>query len=215
VEQPDGQIAADSAQITFVSLNPANSEITGFGGSCLPVTTANTFGPGTVTALGAPISFSFTENGNVFNVTATISGDGTSILNGTYTPQTGNTCTDPGGTITGTLLSKLSGTYTGTMCPLASTCQSSSEFTDTVVSATVSESSSNVLTLGLVLSGTDNTNFTLTGPVTGNAFSATGTFQGQTLTYYGYYEQLSSVPTLYLVNGTNPAQPFHVGTLAQ
>jgi len=161
------------------------------------------------------------DYGSVFNVTATLSGDGKSILNGTYTPQAGNACSDPGGTITGTQVAKLSGTYAGQMCPLASaTCSNpQQDFTDTVT-ATVAEKSVNTLTLSLALQGTDNTTFTMTGSATGNAFSVTGTFQGQTITYLGYYEQIYdstlqiNIPSVYLVNATNPAQPAYVGTLA-
>ena len=213
VEQPDGQIAASSTQIAFVTLNPANSSITGFGGSCLPVTTGDSLGPGSITALGGPINFSFTENGNVFNVTGAISGDGSTIT-GTYTAQTGNMCSDPGGTINGTVVSRFSGTYLGNMCPpSSSSCASAADFTDSVT-ATVTVNSSSVLTLNLVLTGTDNTNFTLSGPVTGKAFSLTGTFQGQTLTYYGYSELVSNAQSLYLVNATTAAQTEYVGTLS-
>jgi hypothetical protein len=220
MQEPDGQITASGTQIAFVALDPTTSNVTAFGGNCLPITSVNNLGPGSVTALNAPINFTFTENGNVFNVTGTLSGDGKSILNATYTAQSGNICSDSGGTIMGTVVSKLSGTYTGQMCPPASTsCQSAADFTDNVT-ATVSESSSSTLTLSLLLSGTDNTNFTLSGPVTGNAFSLQGTFQGQTLTYYGYSEQVYSstlqtnVPSLYLVNATAAAQPKYVGTLS-
>jgi hypothetical protein len=72
----------------------------------------------------------------------------------------------------------------------------------------------------LLLSGVDNTSFTLTGPVTGNAFFVLGTFEGQTLAYYGYYEltydsldNAFDIQTLYLVNATNPSQPAYAGSL--
>lgn len=217
LEQPDGQITANSSQIEFLSLGAVapNVTVTGFGGNCQPITSAVSLGPGSVTTLGSPISFTFTENGNVFNVAGMLSGDGTMLLNGTYTAQAGNTCADTGGTIMGYTVPKLSGTYIGQMCSLGSNgCQS---FTDTVVSATLSESSSGVATLSLVLTGTDNTTFTMTGPVMGNAFSVQGTFQGQLLTYDGYFEQVSkkgsTVAGLYLVNATNVAQPAYAGTL--
>jgi hypothetical protein len=216
-EAPDGQITATSTQIAFASLASVsqNLDITAFGGNCLPITSLNSLGPGSVSALDAPFNFTFTENGNAFNVTGTLSGDGQSLLTGTYTPQTGNTCSDPGGTITGTVVSKIFGTYGGKMCPLASaSCSSSQDFTD-IVNATTSESSSNVLTLNLaVTAGPDTgTNLTMNGPVTGNAFSASGTFQGQLLTFYGYFETVGSTPSLYFVNAGNTAQPMYVGTL--
>ena len=211
--QPNGQITATSNQIAFVSQSASSLSITGFGGACQPVTTTNGLS-GTANALEGPIQFSFTENGNVFNVTATLSSDGKSVLNGTYTAQNGNACTaDTGGTITGLAVAKLTGVYSGKMCPLSSSCSSSSQFTDTV-NAAASETSSGVLTLNLTLTGTDNTSLTLTGPVTGNAFLVQGTVQGQTVVYYGYYEVLKGTPSLYLVNATNTASPDYVGTLA-
>ncbi len=215
VQQPDGAISASSDQIAFVNIDPNTSHATGFGGNCLPATTASGVGPGTLTALNAPISFAFTENGSVFNVTGTLSGDGKSILSGTYSAQSGNSCADSGGTITGTAVPRLAGIYTGSICPpsSSSSCTSSSDFTDSAT-ATLSENSSSVLTLTFVLTGQDNTSFTLSGPVTGNAFSIQGTFGGQTLTYYGYSEAVSNAGALYLENVTNSTQPNYVGTLS-
>ena len=212
IEQPDGQIAAGSTQIAYVSLNASSLDATGFGGNCMPATAVNSLGPGSITAFGEPITFAFTENGNVFNVTGTLSGDGKTIT-GTYTAQSGNICTDPGGSISGTALSKVAGNYSGKMCPLGGSCASSSDFTDNVT-ATVTENSGSVLSLSLVLTGTDNTSFTLSGPVTGNAFTLQGIYQGQTLTYYGYSELVKNTQSIYLVNATNAAQPDYVGTLS-
>jgi hypothetical protein len=207
VEVPNGQISANSTQIAFVSLATVsqNLNITAFGGSCgATPTSANSLGPGTVTGYGSPVSFTFTENGNVFNVTTTLSGDGQSMLSGTYTPQSGNinTCSDPGGTITGAIVSPLPATFTGQMCPLASVSSCSSQSDS--VTATVTTHSGQI-NLSLALQGTDNTSFTLTGPITGNAFRAQGTYQGQTLVYYGYFESVgtSSVPSIYLVNAAD------------
>ncbi len=220
IQQPNGQITASGTQIAFVALDPATLNITAFGGNCLPATAANNIASGSVTALQAPINFAFTENGNLFNVTGTLSGDGTTLLNATYTAQGGNTCSDPGGTITGNVVPKLAGTYSGQICPPATTsCQTSSDFTDNAI-ATVSENSSSALTLNLALTGTDNTSFTLSGPVTGNAFTLQGTFQGQPLVYYGYAEvaynatQHANSPSIYLANATNVVQPAYAGTLS-
>ena len=217
LEQPDGQLSASSTQIAFVDINPNSLtpiNITGFGGPCGPISSSNSLGPGSVTAPNAAMNFTFTENGTVFNVYGTLSGDGQSFLNGTYT-ESGSSCSaDTGGTITGTIVPKLSGTYVGPLCPLASTsCQNSQDFTDSAT-ASLSESSGGVLTLSLTVTGTDNANFTMTGPVSGNAFSVQGTYQGQLLTYYGYFEVHSNVQSLYLVNATNPVEPAYVGTLA-
>jgi len=207
LEQPNGLISASSTQIAFVSLNPTTMDATGFGGPCpaapVPI---NGLGPGAVTALGEPFNFTFAENGNVFNVTAMLSGDGKSFVNGTYTAQTGNPCTDPGGAITGTVVTALPGLFAGNMCPLSATsgaCQMSDS-----VNATVSENSSATVTLTLAFTaGPDaGTNFTMTGPATGNTFLVEGTFQGQPLSYYGYFEQLSpeNVGSLYFVNAADP-----------
>lgn len=218
LEQPDGQITASSSQISYVSINPSSLlpiNITGFGGSCTPISSVNSLGPGSVTTLGGTMTFTYVENGTVFNVVGTLSGDGQSMLNGTYV-QSGNTCaTDTGGTITGMIVPKLTGNYLGQMCALGnSSCQDvQQDFTD-AANATISESSSGALTLNLALTGTDNANLTLNGTVTGNAFSAQGTYNGQLLTFDGYYEIYANVPSLYLVNATNPVQPFYVGRLA-
>ena len=87
-------------------------------------------------------------------------------------------------------------------------------FTSVLPSATIN---STTLTLNLLLSGADNASLTLTGPVTGNEFSVQGTYQGQSVSYTGYYEQTDSAadnqPALYLVNATNSGQPTYAGTL--
>jgi hypothetical protein len=80
--------------------------------------------------------------------------------------------------------------------------------------------SAETLTANLALTGANNTNLTLTGPVTGKSFSIQGTFQGLVVTYLGYYEitydcldQLYDLPTLYLVNAQDPSQPGDLLTL--
>ena len=235
LEQPNGQITANGNQIAFVNLQSVGQvfSATGFGGLCTAATTTPTYslGPGAVTAIDAPFNFSFTENGAVFNVTGTLGGDGQSLVNGAYTPQSTSPCTnaagavtDPGGTITGTVVAKLlSVPYSGKMCPVANSvadpaqnCAAQSDFTDTVT-ATVSESSSAKLTLNLVITNASgSTNFTMTGVVTGNAFTASGTYAllgGSALvTYYGYYEVVGGTPTLYFVNASDPT--VAIGTLA-
>jgi hypothetical protein len=78
------------------------------------------------------------------------------------------------GTITGTLVPKLSGVYTGKLCqPIDNSCLNNPD----TATATLSQSG-NTLTLNLRLTGTDNTPFSLSGPVTGNSFAVQGTFQG-------------------------------------
>jgi hypothetical protein len=215
VSQPNGQISANSTQIAFVSLDSVSQNLnaTGFGGPCEAAGSANnSLGPGNITAPNANMTFTFAENGTVFNATGTLSGDGQSFLNGTYT-QSGTACADSGGTITGTVVPKLNGMYSGQICqPSSSTCTN----TPDAATATLSESSSGTLTLTLAFTGGPDSgaNLTLTGPVTGNAFSVSGTFQGQIVTYYGYYELVKNVASVYLVNATaNTAQPTYAGTL--
>jgi len=206
VEVPSGQISADSAQMNFVTLTTKANQttnISGFGGSCGAIPTTSNSLSGTVSVVGGPINFTFTANGNVFNVTANLS-DAKTVLNGTYTPQAGNTCTDPGGTITGLAISVQTGQYLGKMCsPSETSCSS----TDDNVTATVT-SKSGQITLALALTGTDNTTFNLAGPLIGNSVTVQGTFQGQSVTYYGYFEVVYSgganVAAIYLVNAADP-----------
>ncbi|HWW16010.1 MAG TPA: hypothetical protein VN310_15220 [Candidatus Dormibacteraeota bacterium] len=227
--QEDGQISASGQQINFVGFSPAGA--IAFGGNC----TAATVNPGnglsgSISGVGGSMTFTYTENGNVFNVTAILDASNQSIDSGTYTEQAApagqsngscNGNVDPtvidSGSIVGKIVSKLSGMYTGQICqPLDTLCSN----TPDTATATLSQSGSN-LTVNLLLTGTDNASFTLTGLVTGNAFSVQGTFQGQVVAYYGYYEltydsltNANDIPTLYLVNATNSsAEPTYAGTL--
>ncbi len=162
------------------------------------------------------MNFTYTEAGNVFNVTASLSADGKSMI-GTCTEQvaqtgqTNGTCSGgslDSGNISGTAVSKLSGTYLGQLCkPLDSPCTNGTADSAT---ATLSENSSGNLTVSMILTGVYNTSFTLTGPVTGNFFLVQGTFGGQSVSYDGYYELTADsggtldIPTLYLVNVACP-----------
>ena len=209
VEQPNGQVSATgSTQIAIVTINGATGEIT-FGGNC-PLAGDGTYSlAGSFATLGGPINFTYVENGNAFDVTATLSTDGKSLI-GTYSSEAGSNCSASGG-ITGAVVPKLSGTYVGQlMLP---------DGTSDIVTATLSENSSSTLSVNLVAAAPDNTTFTLTGPVTGNAFAAQGIFQGHQVAYDGYLEQVLDpvtqlmVPAIYLVNTTNTAQPSYAGTL--
>lgn len=209
-----GQISAASSQINFVGLtlgaHPTSAPDVTFGGECAPA--ANDTGNsliGAISGLGGNMNFTFTENGNVFTVNATLDASGSSIDSGTYTAQSGNSCVDSGMITSGRIVSKLSGTYTGALCePLDSACASGAADSSTV---TLSQSGT-TLTVSMVLIGADNTSFTLTGPVTGNEFSVTGTFEGSTVAYDGYYEltydstdSMYDTQTLYLVNAADPS----------
>jgi hypothetical protein len=233
-----GQISAGGAQVNFLALNGLKNGVPstiGFAGNCTAATIDPTTGvtsgnslTGSITGLAGSMNFTYVESGNVFMVTGDLSADGKSMT-GTYTEQaaqTGNTngtCNGDGtildqGNITGTVVSKLSGTYTGKICePLDSSCAAGAKDSAT---ATLSESSSGILTFSVVLTGVDNASITLQGPVTGNFVSVQGTFDGQTVVYDGYEENIPSgnfiVPTLYLanvdINGATPTATY-AGTL--
>lgn len=222
--QPNGQISAAGQQINFVGFTPTGSIV--FGGNCAAATVdvANSVN-GNISGLGGAMNFTYTENGNIFNVTAVLDASSQFIDSGTYTEQAAqagqsngrcNGNLDPTvidtGSITGKIVARLSGIYTGQICqPLDTSCANAKD----TATATLSQSGT-TLTVNLQLTGTDNTSFTLIGPVAGNTFSVQGTFHGTSLSYYGYYEVPSSnlVPSLYLVNATNsPSQPTYAGTL--
>lgn len=198
---PDGDISASGAQMAFVTFDASTGLATGFGGSCAADGASANALSGSFTSLDSAVSnFTFTENGNLFNVTAMLSGDGQS-MQGTYASVSSSNCPDSG-TFTGMVVPKLSGTYIGIL-----TLPSCSAAGCDSASATLSESSSSAATLSLFLTGTDNDTLTLTGPVTGNAFSVQGSFQGETLVLEGYYEIKNNIPTLYLVNAATPTEP--------
>ncbi len=199
ITQPDGNISAIGlSQIQFVSLNTA--PLVQFGGNCPgPGTSSLT---GTVTNPGGPVNFTYSENGNLFDVTAVLSNDGGTIT-GTYASEASSACSDSGA-ILGTKIGKLQGPYNGSfVLP---------DGTTATVNGLATENSSGVLTLTLTDAAT-NSSFSLTGPVMGNAFSVQGTYQGQLYTYYGYYELTHSLPTLYMANATNPNALVYAGSL--
>lgn len=208
-----GQISASGAQVSFVTLTPGSTLTSppnvAFGPNCPPATVNNGDSlSGSISGLGGSMNFTFTENGNVFTVNAVLDATGQSIDSGTYTAQSGSGCNDSGTIVSGKLVSKLSGTYTGKLCqPLDSSCAG----TPDSASVTLSQSKT-TLTASMVLSGTDNASITLTGAVAGNTFSVSGTFQGTTVTYYGYYEltydktsNAYDTQTIYLANAADPS----------
>jgi hypothetical protein len=232
VYNPTGQISAAAQQLAFVGINlEGKNQSIVFGGNCTPATSdaVNTLS-GSISGLAGSMNFTFVEAGNTFNVSAILNPNGTSMV-GTYTEQSApagqsngvcnnNAGVNDQGTITGTLVSKLSGTYLGKICqPADSSCSSGAIDAAT---ATLSESSG-TLTVGMVLTGADNTTFTLTGPVAGNAFSVQGTFGGVAVSYSGYFQNtfdksdgLYDIPTVYLANvnlNTSPPTPTYAGTL--
>jgi hypothetical protein len=108
--------------------------------------------------------------------------------------------------VTGLLVPKVTGTYTGHMTLPDGTADT--------VTATLSESSG-VLTVGIVGGAPEVTNFNLTGPVTGSAFALQGQFNGQPATYNGYCEVTHRLPSVYFVNSANSANPAYAGTLTR
>lgn len=224
----DGQISATSQQINFVGFTPTGGIV--FGGSCTAATAnqGNSL-TGSISGVGGTMNFSYTENGNVFNVSAVLDASGQSIDSGTYTEQAapadqsngacngaGNTVIDTG-TITGKIVSKITGTYIGQLCqPLDAACANPRD----AATATLSQNGT-TLTINLLLTGADNTSLTLTGPVAGNAFFVQGTFQGQAVLYDGYYEltydshtNAYDIPSVYVVNAScNASNPQTCGNL--
>lgn len=209
VEQANGQVSATGAtQIAILTIDASTGTVA-FGGNCSLTGSGGYSLAGNIASLGGPLNFTYTENGNVFNVTTTLSADGKSAM-GTYSAASGSNCAAIG-TITGTVVPKLSGTYAGQL--------TLPDGTNDTVTATFSEDSNSVLTLSLVATGPDHTSFTMTGPVTGNAFLVQGTFLGQSVAYEGYFTQVldpltqTMVPAFYFVNTTNATQPAYAGTL--
>lgn len=231
----NGQISASGQQINFVGFTPGTRQNSPpnivFGGNCTAATSNPGNGlTGSISGLGGAMNFTYTENGNVFNVTAILDASGQSLDSGTYTEQAApegqsngacngsasNTVIDTG-MITGKIVSKFSGMYTGQMCqPLDTLCAAPQD----AATATVSQSGT-TLTVNLLLTGADNTSLTLTGPVAGNAFSVQGTFQGQAVLYSGYYEltydsltNAYDIPSLYVANaGCSSSNPQACGNL--
>jgi hypothetical protein len=223
--QESGQISASGLQINFVGFTPTGGIV--FGGNCAVATDNPGNGlVGSISGVGGSMNFTYTQNGNVFTVIGTLDPSGQSIDSGTYTEQSApagesngacngnsNLTVIDAGTITGGTVPKLSGTYAGQVCqPLDPSCTNSKD----TATATLSQSGA-TLTVSLMLTGADNSSFNLTGPVTGNSFSVQGTFQGQSVAYYGYYDLThgSANSSVYLVNATDSAQsPAYAGTLA-
>lgn len=209
MSQPSGNVSAAGVnQISFVCINSSTLDITSFGGNCLGLTgVCSSVGvnsvSGTAMSAGGPFNFTYSENGDVFTVTGMLGSDGQSFLNGTYVQQTGSGCND-NGSVTGLLVPKMTGVYTGNMTLPDGTSDS--------VTATASESSGNV-TITIVATAPDNTTFTMTGPRTGNAVALQGQFGGQPVTYNGYRQVTHNLPSIYFSNATNSANPAYAGTL--
>jgi hypothetical protein len=210
MSEPNGDVSATGInQISFVCITSATGDVISFGGNCagqsgVCSTTGINSLSGTADSIGGPFTFTYSENGNTFAVTGMLGSDGQSFVNGTYTTQTGGTCVDSG-SVTGLLVPKLTGVYTGNMTLPDGTVDS--------VTATLSQSSG-LLTVQIIGSAPESVSFSLSGPVTGHAFAVQGQFAGSpAVAYNGYYEVTHNLPSLYFVNSTDSANPAYAGTL--
>ena len=118
VEQPNGQVSATGpTQIDIITVNGVTGAIT-FGGNC-PLTADGTYSlAGSFSTLGGPINFTYVENGNAFDVTATLSADGKSLI-GTYSSEAGSNCSASGGITGASFPSSLELTLGNSCCPMA------------------------------------------------------------------------------------------------
>jgi hypothetical protein len=84
----NGQLSASGQQISFVGFTlgaaPNNSPTMTFDGNCTAATTnpGNSL-TGSVSGVGGSMNFAYTENGNVFNVTAVVDASGQVLDSGT------------------------------------------------------------------------------------------------------------------------------------
>jgi hypothetical protein len=128
----------------------------------------------TGTVNGSNISLAFSEGGNMFNAMGTVSG---TTVSGSYSGTNSN-CSDSG-TFTATKVPTLGGTFSGTL-----TFPSGSD----QVTATLTESSGNVLTVQTALTGADMGNFSFSGSAVANVMFVSGTVKGNTISLFGYFD---------------------------
>lgn len=126
------------------------------------------------TAGGSNITLTFNEGGNVFTGEGTLSG---STITGNYS-GTNAGCSDSG-TFIGTQVPNLAGTYLGTLSFPSGADQ---------VSATLTESAGNLLTVQTTLTGTDNGTFSFSGSAVANVMFVSGTVNGNPFSLFGYFD---------------------------
>jgi hypothetical protein len=184
MQQSSGTLSASGGnQIMLIGEHPSGGLF--FGGNCSPVGT-NTF-TGSVSSADT-VTITLTENATVYTLTGTVTGTG-ETMTGTYTFTSG-TCHDSG-SFTGQQVAQISGTYSGTLnLPNASD-------TASAIMAEVPGGFTETLTLA----GVDNETDTLAGFVVGSVFSVQGTVEGQSVSYYGYYD--SSENAVFMVDATS------------
>jgi hypothetical protein len=172
LQQSGANLSANgSNQIFIVAENPSGQNV--IGGNC----PGNGNDSVTGTTTGTSVSFTFNEGGNLFTITGTVGSNGTTMT-GTY-QSSGGGCADSG-TFSGTLIPSVNGTYSGQL--------NFPDGTTDGVTAILTESSNDSLTVNATVSGMDTGTTVLTGTVIGGGFSASGTFQGQPIAYYSYYD---------------------------
>jgi hypothetical protein len=126
------------------------------------------------TTSGNNITLTFNEGGNVFTGAGIVSG---SSISGTYSG--GNSDCSDSGTFTGTKVPNLAGTFSGTL-----NFPSGAD----LVTATLTESSGNLLTVQTTLSGADNGAFTFSGSAVGNVMFVSGMVNGNQFSLFGYFD---------------------------
>jgi hypothetical protein len=128
----------------------------------------------TGTVSGTSITLTFNEGGNTFTGQGTVSG---TSVSGTYSGTNSN-CSDSG-TFTGTQVPSLAGTFSGALNFPSGVDQ---------VTATLTESGNNSLTVQTTLSGTDNGSFTFSGSAVANVMFVSGTVNGNPFALFGYFD---------------------------
>ncbi|MGA8490319.1 MAG: hypothetical protein WB711_07845 [Terriglobales bacterium] len=126
------------------------------------------------TVSGNDITLTFNEGGNVFTGDGIVSG---SSISGTYSG--GNSDCSDSGTFTATKVPNLAGTFSGTL-----NFPSGAD----LVTATLTETAGNVLTVQTTLTGADNGTFGFTGSAVGNVMFVSGTVNGNQFSLFGYFD---------------------------
>ena len=192
IQQTGANLQANGAgQIFIAAENPSGQVVV--GGNCAGTGTNQLTG----STSGNSVTFNLNEGGNTFTINGTLTNNGTSIT-GTY-QSSGSGCIDRG-TFAGALASPINGVYSGRLSfPDGNT-------DDTV--ATITETSTNIFSANVAVSGSDVGSLTLNGTVIGAGFSASGLFQGVAVEYLAYYD-----PTAFAIRVFEATSGSYVGIL--
>jgi hypothetical protein len=123
---------------------------------------------------GSNITLTFNEGGNVFTGEGTVNG---STITGTYS-GTNAGCSDSGAFV-GTQVPNLSGTFSGILSLPSGSDQ---------VTATLTESAGDFLTVQTTLTGADNGTFTFSGSAVANIMFVSGSVNGNSYSLFGYFD---------------------------